>query len=110
MRTIQRVSEPTFHRSDGPDGHVWVRFRLNREPEPAWFDLFQRHAASSAVTPTQGVLDGRNVALEITRRLSPTELATALDCFIECANLKLRSWGASDRRPVAPRHRSRAHT
>ena len=31
-----------------------------------------------------------------------SELSTALDCFIECANLGLRSWGGAERNAVAP--------
>ena len=32
--------------------------------------------------------------LELAKPKSLAELSTALDCFIECANLGLRSWGS----------------
>jgi hypothetical protein len=41
------------------------------------------------------------------RPKSRAELTTALDCFIECANLGLRTWGGVEPSPAASRGVSR---
>ncbi len=94
MVAILRVSPPTVERR-GSDNRVSVRFKLNRPPDAAWIDLFKAHAASSALRATNPVVHGGDVYLEIGKVSGDAEIATALDCFIECANLRLRSFPAS---------------
>jgi hypothetical protein len=50
---------------------------------------------------------GNDVSLELVRPKSRAELTTALDCFIECANLGLRTWGGVEPSPAASRGMSR---
>jgi hypothetical protein len=98
---IMRVSNPAF---DGrlPDNRVVVRFQVNQQPDQTWIQTFKGHAASSVLRAANAVFRGHDVTLELTRPKSLAELSTALDCFIECANLGLRSWGGADRNAVAP--------
>jgi hypothetical protein len=98
---IMRVSNPTF---DGrlPDNRVVVRFRVNQPPDPTWIQTFQGHAASSVLRAENAVFRGHDVTLELARPKNLAELSTALDCFIECANLGLRSWGGAERKAVEP--------
>ena len=111
MQLIQRVSEPSFERRGAPDNRVRVRFKLNRQPDETWIGLFKAHAASSALGAANAVVNGTDVSIEVATPRNASELATALDCFIECANLRLRSWGFSERTPTAPpdRRRLRSH-
>src|SRR5262245_2258137 len=99
---IMRVSDPTFEekekRSDNPAS---VRFRVNRAPDPTWIRTFQDHASSSVLRGANAVFNGNDVTLELIRPKSRSELTTALDCFIECANLGLRSWGGVERSPAS---------
>jgi hypothetical protein len=53
----------------------------------------QGHASSSVLRAANAIFNGNDVTLELVRPKSRAELTTALDCFIECANLGLRSWG-----------------
>ena len=98
---IMRVSDPTFGERL-PDNRVVVRFRVNQQPDQTWFQTFKGHAASSVLRSTNAAFRGHDVTLELTRPKSLAELSTALDCFIECANLGLRSWGGAERNTVAP--------
>lgn len=107
MPAIQRISEPTFQRREGTDHRVCVSFKLNLEPDRTWIGHFKAHASSSVLAAANPVFSGNHVSIEVVRPNSPGELATALDCFIECANLKLRSWGNSERRPTVTRRRLR---
>src|SRR5207245_1271991 len=79
-----------------------VRFRVNQQPDQTWFQTFKGHAASSVLRATNAAFRGHDVTLELTRPKSLAELSTALDCFIECANLGLRSWGGAERNAVEP--------
>jgi hypothetical protein len=93
---IMRVSEPTFGERR-PDNRVLVRFRLNHQPDQGWINTFKGHASSSILRATNTSFNGHDIALELAKPQSLPELTTALDCFIECANLGLRSWGGSER-------------
>ncbi len=103
MPAIQRISEPTCARLGLLDSRVCVRFKLNHEPDGTWIGLFKAHAVSSVLAAANAVFTGSEVSIEVAKPSSEAELATALDCFIECANLRLRSFGgrAPERRPRA---------
>lgn len=107
---IMRVSEPIFE-DRRPDNRVFIRFRVNQQPDQGWINSFKGHAASSALRATNAVIIGHEVTLELARPKRPAELTTALDCFIECANLGLRSWGGVERNstPVRGLIRVRDH-
>ena len=98
---IMRVSDPKFDERL-PDNRVVVRFQVNQQPDQTWIQTFKAHAASSVLRAAQPVFRGHDVTLELTTPKSRAELSTALDCFIECANLGLRSWGGAERNTVAP--------
>ena len=98
---IMRVSDPTFGERL-PDNRVVVRFRVNQQPDQTWIQTFKGHAASSVLRAANAVFRGHDVTLELTRPKNLAELSTALDCFIECANLGLRSWGGAERKAVEP--------
>ncbi len=95
---IQRVSEPTVEERRS-DNRVVVRFRVNRQPDQAWLGSFKAHAASSVLGATNAIFRGNDATLELAKPKSGAELSTALDCFIECANLRLRSWGTFEGKP-----------
>jgi len=95
---IQRIGEPVFDERRS-DNRVVVRFKVNRQPDQAWISGFKGHAASSALGATNAVFNGHEAAVELARPKSMAELSTALDCFIECANLGLRSWGTFEETP-----------
>ena len=101
MPAIQRINEPTFARRGGLDNRVCVRFKLNHEPDRTWIGLFKEHAASSVLAAANAVFSGSEVTIEVAKPSSVAELETALDCFIECANLGLRSLGGrvTERKP-----------
>jgi hypothetical protein len=104
---IMRVSDPTYdERRSG--NRVFVRFRVNRQPDQSWIETFKGHAASSVLRAAHAVFSGTEAMLELTEPKSLAELSTALDCFIECANLGLRSWGSPGR--SADEARGRAQT
>ena len=98
---IMRISNPTF---DGrlPDNRVVVHFRVNQPPNPTWIQTFKGHATSSVLCAGNTVFRGHDVTLELARPKNLAELSTALDCFIECANLGLRSWGGAERKVAEP--------
>ena len=93
MLTIHRISDLTLERRGGPDARVCIHFKLSQPPDKAWISLFKAHAASSALGATNAVFNGNDAAVELARPKSMAETSTALDCFIECANLGLKSWG-----------------
>ena len=95
---IMRVSEPTYDERKSAN-RVFVRFRVNRQPDQSWIDTFKGHAATSVLRAANAVFRGTEAMLELTKPKSLAELSTALDCFIECANLGLRSWGSPSRSP-----------
>ena len=103
MPAIQRISEPTSARLGLLDNRACVRFKLNHEPDARWISLFRAHAASSILAAANAVFTGSEISIEVAKPSSEAELATALDCFIECANLGLRSFGgrAPERKPRA---------
>ena len=103
---IMRVSDPTY--DERKAGRVFVRFRVNRQPDQSWIETFKAHAASSVLRAANAVFKGTDAMLELARPKSFAELSTALDCFIECANLGLRSWGSAARSPEEARGRVRA--
>jgi hypothetical protein len=112
VATIQRINQPTVERRGGRDDRVCVRFKLNREPDEKWFDLFKAHAASSALGGVNATLHGITISVEVVGPSGVSEVATAMDCFIECANLKLRSLGgqAQELRPSVTRDRLRVRS
>ena len=99
---IMRVSDPTFEEKRS-DNRVFVRFRVNRAPDQSWIATFKGHASSSVLRVANAVFTGNDVTLEIVKPNSRAELTTALDCFIECANLGLRSWGGVEGSPATGR-------
>jgi hypothetical protein len=101
---IMRVSDPTFEEKEKrSDGRVFVRFRVNRAPDHTWIATFKGHASSSVLRAANAVFNGADVTLELVKPKSRAELTTALDCFIECANLGLRSWGGVEASPASGR-------
>jgi hypothetical protein len=99
---IMRISDPTFEEKRSND-RVFVRFRVNRAPDQTWINTFKGHASSSVLRAANAVFNGNDVTLELVRPRSRAELTTALDCFIECANLGLRSWGGVEPNPAESR-------
>ncbi len=100
---IMRISDPTFEGKRASDNRVFVRFRVNRVPDQAWINTFKGHASTSALRAANASFNGTDVTLELVRPKSRAELTTALDCFIECANLGLRSWGGVEGSPAPSR-------
>jgi len=100
---IMRISDPTFEGKRSSDNHVVVRFRVNRAPDQRWINTFKGHASSSVLRAANAIFNGNDVTLELVRPKSRAELTTALDCFIECANLGLRSWGGVEGSPATGR-------
>lgn len=109
MPVIRRISEPTLARRDD---RAYVRFALNHAPDDAWIRLFKAHAATSVLGAANAVFNGTRVSLDVTRPGVAAELTTALDCFIECANLRLRSFGGTvpDGKPTASNERARLYS
>ena len=99
---IMRISDPTFEEKRSSD-RVFVRFRVNRTPDHTWINTFKGHASTSVLRAANAVFNGNDVTLELVRPKSRAELTTALDCFIECANLGLRSWGGVEPNPAESR-------
>jgi hypothetical protein len=99
---IMRISDPTFEEKRSRD-RVFVRFRVNRVPDQTWINTFKGHASTSVLRAANAVFNGNDVTLELVRPKSRAELTTALDCFIECANLGLRSWGGVEPNPAESR-------
>jgi hypothetical protein len=99
---IMRISDPTFEEKRSND-RVFVRFRVNRAPDQTWINTFKGHASTSVLRAASAVFNGNDVTLELVRPKSRAELTTALDCFIECANLGLRSWGGVEPNPAESR-------
>jgi hypothetical protein len=99
---IMRISDPTFEAKRSSD-RVFVRFRVNRAPDQTWINTFKGHASTSVLRAANAVFNGNDVTLELVRPKSRAELTTALDCFIECANLGLRSWGGVEPNPAESR-------
>jgi len=91
MLTIHRISDLTLERRGGPDARVCIHFKLSQPPDKAWISLFKAHAASSVLGAENAIFNDTVVYIEVVRARTQPELATALDCFIECANLRLRS-------------------
>jgi hypothetical protein len=106
---IMRVSDPTFEGKRSSDNRVFVRFRVNRAPDQSWINTFKGHASSSVLRAANAIFNGNDVTLELVRPKSRAELTTALDCFIECANLGLRSWGGVEESPATGRGMLRDH-
>ena len=99
---IMRVSDPTVEpKEKRSDNRVFVRFRVNRAPDQTWIATFKGHASSSVLRAANAVFSGNDVTLELVKPKSRAELTTALDCFIECANLGLRSWGGVEGSPAS---------
>jgi hypothetical protein len=105
---IVRISDPTFEEKRSND-RVFVRFRVNRAPDQTWINTFKGHASTSVLRAANAVFNGNDVTLELVRPKSRAELTTALDCFIECANLGLRSWGGVEPNPAESRSMLRNH-
>jgi hypothetical protein len=105
---IMRISDPTFEEKRSSD-RVFVRFRVNRAPDQTWINTFKGHASTSVLRAANAIFNGNDVTLELVRPKSRAELTTALDCFIECANLGLRSWGGVEPNPAESRSTLRSH-
>jgi hypothetical protein len=105
---IMRISDPSFEEKRSGN-RVFVRFRVNRAPDQTWITTFKGHASSSVLRAANAVFNGNDVTLELVRPKSRAELTTALDCFIECANLGLRSWGGVEASPAQSRSMLRNH-
>lgn len=105
---IMRISDPTFEEKRSSD-RVFVRFRVNRTPDHTWINTFKGHASTSVLRAANAIFNGNDVTLELVRPKSRAELTTALDCFIECANLGLRSWGGVEPNPAESRSTMRSH-
>ena len=103
---IMRVSDPTFEEKRS-DNRVIVRFRVNRAPDQSWIGTFKGHASASVLRAANAVFNGNDVTLDLVRPKTRAELTTALDCFIECANLGLRSWGGVEANAARSPLRSR---
>jgi hypothetical protein len=112
MPAIRRITEPTLARRGGPDDRAYVRFALNRPPDEAWIRLFKAHAASSVLGAANAVFNGTRVSLDVSKPGGGAELTTALDCFIECANLRLRAFPGQvpDGRSVAAHERAKLYS
>jgi len=82
---------------------------VNRAPDQSWINTFKGHASSSVLRAANAIVNGNDVTLELVRPKSRAELTTALDCFIECANLGLRSWGGVEESPATGRGMLRDH-
>jgi hypothetical protein len=91
MLTIHRISDLTLERRGWPDDRTCIHFKLSQPPDRAWISVFKAHAASSVLGAENAIFNGTVVYIEVVRTHTQPELATALDCFIECANLRLRS-------------------
>ena len=102
MPAIHRISDVTLERRGGSDPRLCVRFKISHLPDGAWIDLFKSHATASVFGVSSVTIHEGDVCVDVARPSSAAELATAMDCFIECANLKLRALGGQ-----APRHKSR---
>jgi hypothetical protein len=87
MVAIQRISAPRFEQGDG---RLTIRFRLNKTPDVAWITYFKAQAASGVLDGAKASFSRRDVALELARPRLVGDLVTALDCYIECANLLAR--------------------
>lgn len=98
--TVKRSGAPTFEQGDH---RVCVRFRLNCEPDAGWISLFKRHATSVALHGAKVTFGRRDLAVEVPGRGDFSEIVTALDCVIECANLLAAS---TPRRVAAPAPRT----
>ena len=105
---IMRISDPTFEEKRSSD-RAFVRFRVNRAPDQTWINTFKGHARTSVLRAANAVFNGNDVTLELVRPKGRAELTTALDCFIECANLGLRSWGGVEPNPAESRSMLRNH-
>ena len=105
---IMRISDPTFEEKRSSD-RVFVRSRVNRAPDQTWINTFKGHASTSVLRAANAVFNGNDITLELVRPKSHAELTTALDCFIECANLGLRSWGGVEPNPAESRSVLRNH-
>lgn len=92
MPAIRRISNLTLEHRGGLDPRVCVRFKMNQLPDSTWIDLFKAHSAASVFGVTNMIIVESGVSVEVARPSSAAELATAMDCFIECANLRLRSF------------------
>ena len=93
MPVIHRISDLTLESRGGLDPRLCVRFKMSHVPDSDWIDLFKSHAAASVFGASKVFINDGDVSIEVARPSSPAELATAMDCFIECANLRLRSFG-----------------
>jgi hypothetical protein len=100
---IMRISDPMVEGKRSSDNRVVVRFRVNRAPEARWINTFKGHASASVLRAANTSFHGNDVTVELVRPKSRAELTTALDCFIECANLGLRSWGGIEGSPAPSR-------
>ena len=94
MPTIHRTSDVTLERRGGLDARLCVRFKLSHPPDGTWIDRFEAHAAASVYGASNAIIHETDVSIHVARPSSTAELATAMDCFIECANLGLRSFPA----------------
>ena len=94
MVGICRVGAPRFEQRDG---RMLIHFTLNRPPDSTWIHHFKTQGISAPLNRAKASIDRRELSVEAPPRSNLWELVTALDCFIECANLLS---------PTAPRPRA----
>src|SRR5436189_5914147 len=93
MDAIRRIGQPTFERTGGGrDERVSVRFKLNREPDMTWMDLFKSHAASSVLGGADAVVCRREDCIEMAKPGGVPEPPPAMDCLLERGERKPRSF------------------
>jgi hypothetical protein len=95
---IQRTGGPVPDRR-GRDQEACLRFTLNRQPDRLWVSLFRDYAGSEFLAATRIAFVHDAITVDVPSYDRLEDLMTALDCFIECANLA-----------VAPRSASRSAT
>ncbi len=103
---IRRTGGPVPDRR-GRDQEACLRFTLNRQPDRLWVSLFRDHAGSEFLAATRIAFVHDAITVDVPSYDRLEDLMTALDCFIECANLAVapRSAPQSATDPArAPRH------
>jgi len=84
MIGIRRVGAPRFEQRDG---RLLIHFTLNRPPDPTWIHHFKADGLSAPLNRAKATIDRRELSVEVPSGSNLWDLVTALDCFIECANI-----------------------
>ena len=93
LAMIQRLGDPVPDRR-GREDEPCLRFALNRQPDRLWINLFRVYAGSQFLEETRIAFVAGAITVEVPRDENFADLMTALDCFIECANLALPAQSA----------------